>query len=108
MSLLAEAIRHSDTETARYEAADGTRVIVQRITGREMQDNQEEYLVRTKRLGGLPHSRIAALDLVEALEYMRNLGIPDFNPDTADWQPARGEGAEDNPPDREMDEWTQA
>lgn len=87
MALLAEAIRQSDTQAAACTLPDGTRVMVQRVTGREGPFDQEEYAVRTERPGEQPVARMATDNLIEALDGMSRLGIPDFNPSTADWQP---------------------
>ena len=87
MSLLAEAIRQSDSQTAACLLPNGTRVLVQRVTGREGPFDQEEYAVRTERPGEPPMARMATDNLIEALDGMSRLGIPDFNPSAADWQP---------------------
>lgn len=87
MTLLAEAIRQSDTQAAACALPDGTRVLVQRVTGREGPFDQEEYAVRTQRLGEPPVARMATDNLIEALDGMRRLDIPGFDPATADWQP---------------------
>ena len=87
MALLAEAIRQSDTQSAACVLPDGTRVLVQRVTGPEGPFDQEEYAVRTQRPGEPPVARMATDDLNEALDGMRRLDIPDFDPVTADWQP---------------------
>lgn len=87
MALLAEAIRQSDTQAAACTLPDSTRVMVQRVTGREGPFDQEEYAVRTERPGAPPVARIATDNLIEALDGMRQLGIPGFDPATADWQP---------------------
>lgn len=87
MTLLAEAIRQSDTQAAACALPDGTRVLVQRVTGREGPFDQEEYAVRTERPGELPVARMATDNLIEALDGMRRLDLPSFDPATADWQP---------------------
>ncbi len=87
MALLAEAIRHSDTQAAACALPDGMRVVVQRVTGREGPFDQEEYAVRTQRPGEPPVARMATDNLIEALGGMSRLGIPGFDPATADWQP---------------------
>ena len=87
MALLAEAIRQSDTQAAACALPDGTRVMVQRVTGREGPFDQEEYAVRTERPGEPPVAQMATDNLIEALDRMRRLDIPGFDPATADWQP---------------------
>lgn len=87
MALLAEAIRQSDTQTAACALPDGTRVAVQRVTGREGSFDQEEYAVSTEQPGEPPVARMATDNLIEALDGMRRLHIPGFDPETADWQP---------------------
>ncbi len=87
MALLADAIRQSDTQSATCALPDGTRLLVQRVTGREGPFDQEEYAVRTQRPGEAPVARMATDNLIEALDGMSRLGIPDFNPSSADWQP---------------------
>ncbi len=99
MALLADAIRSSDTQAAIYRAPQGYSVIVERVTGREEPDAQEEYdvLVDHGDAQGPWHIgpwRIGALNLVEALERMRGLGLPGFDPDTAQWQPATLPGSQ--------------
>ncbi|MFI5271745.1 MAG: hypothetical protein ACHQ4H_01765 [Ktedonobacterales bacterium] len=89
MALLAEAIRHSDSQAAFCVLAGGTRVLVERVTGLEGPFDQEEYAMRTQRPGEPPVARAATADLLEAFDRMRQLGIPDFDPVTADWQPVR-------------------
>lgn len=87
MALLAEAIRQSDTQAAACALPDGTRVLVQRVTGREGPFDQEEYAVRTERPGEPPMARMATDNLLEALNGMRRLGIPGFDPAGTEWQP---------------------
>ena len=87
MALLAEAIRQSDTQAAACTLPDGTRVMVQRVTGREGPFDQEEYAVRTERPGESPVARMATDNLIEALDGMRRLSISGFDPAAADWQP---------------------
>jgi hypothetical protein len=87
MALLAEAIRQSDTEAAVCVLPDGTRVLVQRVTGREGPFDQEEYAVRTQRPGEPAVARMATDNLIEALGGLRQLALAGFDPATADWQP---------------------
>jgi hypothetical protein len=98
MALLADAIRSSNSQAAIYRAPQGYSVVVERVTGRENPDAQEEYDVLVDDgdapdRGRVGSWRIGALDLVEALERMRGLGLPGFDPDTAQWQPATLRGA---------------
>jgi hypothetical protein len=86
MALLAEAIRQSDAQSARWTAPDGTAVLVERVTGREGPFDQEEYAVRTQQPGEPPVARAAADNLPEALERMAALGIPGFDPAGTAWE----------------------
>jgi hypothetical protein len=94
VALLADAIRSSESQAAIYRAPQGYLVIVERVTGRENPDTQEGYIEEVDHgdappsLGDMCPWRIGALDLVEALERMRGLGIPDFDPEIAQWRPA--------------------
>lgn len=94
MALLAEAIRQSDTQAAVCTVSDGTRVLVERVTGLEGPFDQEEYVVRTQRPGEPPTARQATDNLIEALDGMRQLGISGFDPNIADWQPVFASGRE--------------
>jgi hypothetical protein len=87
MALLADAIRSSDTQAAIYRAPQGYSVVVKRVTGREEPDDQEEYDVLVDRGDARGPWRIGALNLIEALDRMRGLGLPDFTPDNDAWQP---------------------
>lgn len=87
MALLADAIRSSDTQAAIYRAPQGYSVIVERVTGREGPDAQEEYDVLVDHGDPRGSWRIGALNLIEALERMRVLGLPGFDPDNVQWQP---------------------
>jgi hypothetical protein len=86
MTLLAEAIRQSDAQSASWTAPNGTAVLVERVTGREGSFDQEEYAVRTQRPGEPPVARAATNDLPEALERMAALGIPGFDPGGTGWE----------------------
>jgi hypothetical protein len=88
MASLVDAIRASGNQTASYRTRDGTTVTVERITGLALPDNQDEYVVCVGAAGGPRRPEIAALDLVEAFERMRTLGLPGFDPDQAGWEPA--------------------
>ena len=88
MALLAEAIRASDQQIARYRAADGYTVEVQRITGPETPYVQESYAVRIRRGDEAAQNLHDANDLVEALAYLHQLSTPGFAPDSTDWEPA--------------------
>ncbi len=87
MALLAEAIRASDTQAAIYRAPQGYAVIVKRVTGHENPDSEEEYDVLVARGGRQGPWRIGALDLIEAIERMRGLGLLGFDPETDEWRP---------------------
>ena len=90
MALLADAIRQSGSETAAYHTQDGTVVIVQRITGREEPNNEEEYAVRIQRTGAPPEERFAADNLLETLVRLHDMRLPGFNPESDGWVPASG------------------
>lgn len=75
MALLADAIRTSPTETAEYLVPDGTRVVVQRIMGREEPDSEEAYAVCLLRDGQLTQVCYAAENLLEAMARMPSLGV---------------------------------
>lgn len=87
MALLADAIRASNTQTAIYRAPQGYAVIVKRVTGREEPDSEEEYDVFVDRGDQRGPWKIGALNLIEALDRMRGLGLPGFDPETDQWQP---------------------
>ena len=88
MALLAEAIRASTEQTARYALADGTVVIVQRFTGREGPFDQEGYAVRVRPVGRPPEERFAAENLLETMERLRAWDAPGFDPEAPRWEPA--------------------
>lgn len=89
MALLPEAIRSSDTQSAIYRSSHGYDVIVKRVTGREEPDSEAEIDVMVEWGDKRPGEwRIAALNLVEAYDRMRGLGLPDFDPENDQWQPA--------------------
>lgn len=95
MTTLPEAIRSSDTQSAIYSAPQGYRVVVKRVTGREEPDSEDEFDVMVFWGDRQPGRwRISALTLSEAYDRMRGLGLPDFNPENAQWQPARLPDAE--------------
>lgn len=88
MTILASALRESGNQTAAYDAADGVRVIVKRVTGPEgVSDAQESYAVFVQRGDSLPQDRFDVDDLVLAQEQLRDLSIPGFAPDSANWRP---------------------
>jgi hypothetical protein len=101
MALLADAIRASDTQTAIYRAPQGYAVVVQRVTGREEPDSEEEYDVFVDRGDQRGPWRIAALDLIEALDRMGSLGLPGFDPASDQWQPTTLPEPAISPQDRE-------
>jgi hypothetical protein len=88
MALLAEAIRSSETQSAIYRAPQGYSVIVRRVTGREEPDGQEGYDVLVDRGERTGPWRIGALDLAEAMGRLDGLDLPDFDPESDQWQPA--------------------
>jgi hypothetical protein len=87
MAALPEAIRASDTQTAIHRSPQGYAVIVHRVTGREEPDSEEEYEVLVRRGAGPARDRIAGLSLLEAIERMRALCLPDFDPENDAWEP---------------------
>ena len=76
MALLAEALRSSATQTAEFRAQDGAAVIVQRVTGKEEPDSEEQYVVRLRRADRPAEDRFAAENLLEALGRLLVLGVP--------------------------------
>jgi hypothetical protein len=87
MAVLPEAIRTSDTQTAIYRSPHGYAVIVNRVTGREEPDSEEEYVVLVRRGTAPLRDRIAGLSLLEAIARMRGLSLTDFDPDNDQWEP---------------------
>ncbi len=87
MAMLVEAMRASENEDAVCRLPDGTLVLVQRVLGREEPDSEEEYVVDVKPPNAAPRDRIAADDLVEAMERMAALGLPGFDPHADCWAP---------------------
>jgi hypothetical protein len=91
MALLAEAIRSSATQTAEFRAQDGAAVIVQRVTGKEEPDSEEQYAVRLRRADRPAEDRFAAENLLEVLGRLLVLGVPGLDPGSTNWQPVAGE-----------------
>jgi hypothetical protein len=87
MALLAEALRSSATQTAQFRAQDDTAVIVQRVTGKEEPDSEEQYAVRLRRADRPAEDRFAAENLLEVLGRLHALGVPGLDPGSTDWQP---------------------
>ena len=88
MALLTDAIRQSSTQAAYCQTGNDTAVIVQRVTGREQPYNQEEYAVSVQRGANPPTQAFAAENLLEAIERMRDFGLPGFDPEASNWSPA--------------------
>lgn len=85
--LLVDAIRAGGTETAVYRAPGGYSVVVKRIVGQLEHYNQEGYSVRLERPDGGPSTQeFAASDMIETLDRLRGLGLPDFDPEADIWQ----------------------
>jgi hypothetical protein len=91
MALLAEALRSSATQTAQFRAQDGTAVIVQRVTGNEEPDSEEQYAVRLRRADQPAEDRFAAENLLEVMGRLHALDVPGLDPGSADWQPVLGD-----------------
>ena len=87
MPLLVDALRASDDHTARYRAPDGSMITVHRMIGEYLADTSDAYVVSIYLPGERERDRIAAGDLAEAIARMRDLDIPDFQPDADAWQP---------------------
>ncbi len=91
MALLAEALRSSATQTAEFRAQDGAAVIVQRVTGKEEPDSEEQYAVRLRRADRPAEARFAAENLLEVLGRLLVLGVPGLDPGSTGWKPVTGE-----------------
>jgi hypothetical protein len=96
MTRLAEAIRASANESARYRTDDGATVLVERVIGQFVPDSEEGYAVSVQRSDAHPVERFDADDLEEAMARLGTLDLPGFAPESERWQPA----------DANVDEWT--
>lgn len=92
MSLLAEAIRTSATQTARYHGQDSD-VVVQQISGREFGDDQLSFAVNAVHAGAA--TRFDAEDLLDAMHRLIELGVPEAVVRGTDWQATIGPGGVD-------------
>jgi hypothetical protein len=92
MALLAEAIRSSATQTARYHGQE-TNIEVQQISGRSFGDNQVSFAV--KALHGGSVARFDAEDLRETFQRLLELGVPEVVVLGSDWQAIMGPGGID-------------
>lgn len=90
MALLPDAIRASNTATARRLLRDGTEVVIERVIGKEEPDSEESYAVHIYDVGGARVEEFEAADLVEAVERLRRLNWAGFDPDAPEWEPALG------------------
>ena len=88
MPRLAEAIRTSANESARYGTDDGVTVLVERVIGQFVSDSEEGYAVSVQRGDARPIERFDADDLAEAMARLRTLHLPGFAPESEGWQPA--------------------
>lgn len=92
MSLLAEAIRTSATQTARYHGPP-TDITVQQISGREFGDDQLSFAVTVLHNGAV--ARFDAEDLAETMRQLLDLGVSAEVAQGTDWQATIGPGGVD-------------
>lgn len=84
MSLLAEAIRASESQSARYHGEGGMDITVQQISGRQFGDNETSFSVNASHAGSV--SRFDAEDLLEAMRHLLDLGVPERVVQGGEWQ----------------------
>ena len=87
MSLLAEAIRTSANQTARYHGQD-REIVVQQISGREFGDDALSFAVNAVHAGAA--TRFDADDLLETMSRLIELGIPEAVAQGTDWRATIG------------------
>ncbi len=96
MALLAEAIRASASQIARYHGPD-VDIVVQQISGREFGDNEISFAVKAVYQGVA--EQFEAEDLLETMRQMLGLGVPEAIVQGAGWQATAGpDGADPQSP----------
>lgn len=90
MALLPEAIRASDTATARRRLSDGGEVVMERIIGKEEPYSEESYAVNIYDGRGARRDAFESENLLEAIERLRDLNLDGFDPEAPEWEPAVG------------------
>ena len=93
MPLLAEAIRASDSQMARFDGDGDTAIVAQQIVGRQFGDDATSFAVHARYNGSV--TRFDAEDLLEAMRHLRDFGVPDAIVQGEGWQAATGPGGID-------------